>query len=353
MVETQFKSNHSWSDDWKGGRHSQSIRVGSILRDESHHSWSAESKSEDELVNQAISCSYQYKSPDVEKENMCFSNAQLVGNNGQLVGNNHVMPEEFYSPSWVQVEQRRQLPHQEFYEQDRWSQIPSCNAYPNHLPNPGNNQQWIKPQYVHPETPLPCHHQEASLQCHQHDVPSQYRDAPQQGGWPAPVPRNHDHPEIPASSIQDPSYKDGIEVARPWDDILIRIPFKNRNKRPFPGEKFLCTFIVGVPDDPTFTVAKRIIGRGGSHMKFIANICVATKLRLRGRGSGFRERGTNAESNIPLQINVSSPDLEEYELAKRELTSLLRSVYSDYKKLRSKAVKVKIMEHPRNPKNVG
>jgi len=141
------------------------------------------------------------------------------------------------------------------------------------------------------------------------------------------------------------------EIARPWQkETLIKIPCNDQKSRPNPGEKFLCTFVVGIREDAGFTVSKRLIGRGGENMKFISSICSSTKLRLRGRGSGFRERDTNSESDIPLQINVSSPDLEEYELAKRELTALLKHVYRDYKKIKGKEVKVKIMEHPRNPK---
>lgn len=48
--------------------------------------------------------------------------------------------------------------------------------------------------------------------------------------------------------------------------------------------------IVGIENDSEFHVTKRIIGPGGSHMKnIISNAGEGTKVRLRGRGSGYKE----------------------------------------------------------------
>ncbi len=48
--------------------------------------------------------------------------------------------------------------------------------------------------------------------------------------------------------------------------------------------------IVGIENDNEFNVTRRIIGPTGSHMKRIINEAGGnTKVRLRGRGSGFKE----------------------------------------------------------------
>lgn len=85
-------------------------------------------------------------------------------------------------------------------------------------------------------------------------------------------------------------------------------------------------------------------------MKYIADLCPSTKIRLRGRGSGFKEPNTNAESCIPLQVNLSSPSYEEYQTAKREVAKLLNEVYREYKSVTGKDVRIKLNEHPKNPK---
>jgi len=145
---------------------------------------------------------------------------------------------------------------------------------------------------------------------------------------------------------------DVVAITRPWETStkVPIIPDMMKKTRPPPGMKFLCTFVVGINECPQFTVSRRIIGRGGENMKFISQLCTGTKLRLRGKGSGFRERDTNAESDVPLQVNLSSPFREEYELSKREMSSLLNSIYREYKRMFGKEIRVKLNEHPKNPK---
>merc|ERR1711871_1250865 len=88
-------------------------------------------------------------------------------------------------------------------------------------------------------------------------------------------------------------------------------------------EKLLCTFFVNIPNDRTFLITRKIIGPNGSHMKNIAKLCPNTKLRLRGKGSGYRDSQDKTESNVPLQINVScSSNFEEYNLCKQEVSKL-------------------------------
>lgn len=114
--------------------------------------------------------------------------------------------------------------------------------------------------------------------------------------------------------------------------------------------KFLCAFIIGIQEDRVFQVSKRIIGRGGANTKYISELCPGTKIRLRGKVSGFKEPTTNQESNIPLQVNLSSPSKEEYSTAKQEMAHLLNAIYATYKNVTGRDVRLRLNEHPRNPK---
>jgi hypothetical protein len=85
-------------------------------------------------------------------------------------------------------------------------------------------------------------------------------------------------------------------------------------------------------------------------MKRIAELCPRTKIRLRGQGSGFREGTHNVEALVALQINVSSSNDDEYDIAKKEVTQLLEGIYKEYGEVTGKDQKITISEHPRNPK---
>jgi hypothetical protein len=67
--------------------------------------------------------------------------------------------------------------------------------------------------------------------------------------------------------------------------------------------KFICNFEIQIENDDVFRVTKRIIGNKGLFLKAILFDCCgkfgdySTKIRLRGRGSGFRE-GPNHSGKI-------------------------------------------------------
>jgi hypothetical protein len=120
-----------------------------------------------------------------------------------------------------------------------------------------------------------------------------------------------------------------------------------RNNKNQNVEKLLCTFFVNIPNDRTFLVTRKIIGPNGSHMKNIAKVCPNTKLRLRGKGSGYRDSQDKTESNVPLQINVScSSNFEEYNTCKQEVSKLLNSIYAEYREFTGgKIVNYKLHEN--------
>jgi len=125
--------------------------------------------------------------------------------------------------------------------------------------------------------------------------------------------------------------------------------------------KFLCRFTVGIEPEVAggFRVCRRIFGPGGENMKSIARDCNA-KLRLRGRGSGFKEGPEMREAEEPLLLCVSAEDREGYEMAICQVTKLFEKIYEDYsshcKRQRLPEAEfprpsVRLQEHPGNPKS--
>jgi len=55
------------------------------------------------------------------------------------------------------------------------------------------------------------------------------------------------------------------------------------------------------------------------------------KLRLRGKGSGFKEGPNQEESSEPLNICVSSKYYEKYLIACNHVQELILNVYEEYK----------------------
>jgi len=115
--------------------------------------------------------------------------------------------------------------------------------------------------------------------------------------------------------------------------------------------KCLCTFFVGIQKQNGFQIAQQIIGSKGKNMKYISQLCPGTKIRVRGRGSGFREGENNVEADIPLQIHLSSPNRYEYDIARKEVARLLEGIYREYYQMFGKETKLRYTEHVNNPKN--
>eukprot|EP00929_Paragymnodinium_shiwhaense_P004032 TRINITY_DN10474_c0_g1_i1.p1 TRINITY_DN10474_c0_g1~~TRINITY_DN10474_c0_g1_i1.p1 ORF type:complete len:356 (+),score=71.43 TRINITY_DN10474_c0_g1_i1:100-1167(+) len=95
------------------------------------------------------------------------------------------------------------------------------------------------------------------------------------------------------------------------------------------GKKFQCQFTIGIDEEPSFKVVKKVLGPHGQFVKKIAEETGA-KLRLRGRGSGFLEGPSKTESADPLMLCVSVLEAEYYSTVKRLVTELLEDVYKQY-----------------------
>merc|ERR1712025_1047248 len=96
-------------------------------------------------------------------------------------------------------------------------------------------------------------------------------------------------------------------------------------------QKFLCRYNVGIEQDRSFNVVRKLLGDHGSHMKEIAENSGA-KLRIRGRGSGFLEGANKREaSDEPLMICVSATSPEGFATATEDVESLLDHVHGQYR----------------------
>lgn len=100
--------------------------------------------------------------------------------------------------------------------------------------------------------------------------------------------------------------------------------------------KFVCNYDVQIENDTKFNVTKRIIGQNGITLKkIIYESCIkyqdySTKVRLRGRGSGYKEGEENKESDEPLQLCVSSLNYTTYLGCCKLIENLLCKIYCDY-----------------------
>jgi len=68
----------------------------------------------------------------------------------------------------------------------------------------------------------------------------------------------------------------------------------------------------------------------------------SVKLRLRGRGSGFKEGQNKQESDEPLHLCISSKYYEKYETACILVQELIMNIYEEYKRFCERAHKTPI-----------
>ena len=101
--------------------------------------------------------------------------------------------------------------------------------------------------------------------------------------------------------------------------------------------KYTCKYEILIANDKDFQIARRLIGSKGCNMKNIINECKSSgdgegiKLRLRGKGSGYKEGPENKESDEPLHLCISSKNPEEMKKACLLVDELLDKIHQDYK----------------------
>ena len=88
------------------------------------------------------------------------------------------------------------------------------------------------------------------------------------------------------------------------------------------GVKYTGRFDIQIENEKDFQVARRLIGSKGCNMKRIIEVCSKNaprgiqndivKLRLRGKGSGFKEGPRQEESKEPIHLCISSKFYDKY-----------------------------------------
>lgn len=128
-------------------------------------------------------------------------------------------------------------------------------------------------------------------------------------------------------------------------------------------QKITCKYELDVFDDQHahgFLLSKRIIGPKGSNMKKIIEECFndrpfesdSVKLRLRGRGSGYREGPSNKECNEPLHMCISTKNQLYYDRCTGLIERLLLDICQSYDTYIHKNQKTHEQQQHRPPYNI-
>ena len=127
-------------------------------------------------------------------------------------------------------------------------------------------------------------------------------------------------------------------------------PSKNQKKKSKEeksiSNKYTCKYEILISNDKEFQISRRLIGKKGYNMKKIIEECKLKleedglktnnindiiKLRLRGKGSGYKEGPQNKESNETLHLCISSKNQEGLIKAIELVDDLINKIYEDYK----------------------
>ena len=113
------------------------------------------------------------------------------------------------------------------------------------------------------------------------------------------------------------------------------IPFHTNSTRDY-QYKYVSRYIVQIENDKNFPVTRMIIGNSGKLLRdILVKNCIkygdyTTKIRLRGKGSGYKEGPKNEESNDPMELCISSLNMFSYVRCSNEIENLLKNVYYQY-----------------------
>ncbi|MCQ2816420.1 MAG: hypothetical protein MJ252_04050 [archaeon] len=115
-----------------------------------------------------------------------------------------------------------------------------------------------------------------------------------------------------------------------------QMPNIPQNKNDEKG-KYTCRYEILIENDDNFQIVRKIIGNKGFNMKKIIDACNdgspeanTVKLRIRGRGSGYREGPDNEESDEPLHLCVSAKSANVLAKACILSESLLNNITDEY-----------------------
>ena len=100
--------------------------------------------------------------------------------------------------------------------------------------------------------------------------------------------------------------------------------------------KYVSRYIVQIENEKNFPVTKMIIGNNGMLLRNILyDNCIkygdhTTKIRLRGKGSGYKEGPKNEESKDPMELCISSLNMISFSKCSAAIENLLLQIYYKY-----------------------
>ena len=123
-------------------------------------------------------------------------------------------------------------------------------------------------------------------------------------------------------------------------NIINLSQINSTNEKSNTNIKYICKFYLQIEGDKEFQIIKRIIGAKGSNLKRIIDYCSkgpggvyvpdAIKLKLKGVGSGYKER--EGDRKEPLHLCVISKFPDKYKKACSFVIELIINIYGEYKR---------------------
>ena len=113
------------------------------------------------------------------------------------------------------------------------------------------------------------------------------------------------------------------------------VQFKTNSTRDY-QYKYVSRYIVQIENEKNFPVTKMIIGNNGMLLrKILLDNCIkygdhTTKIRLRGKGSGYKEGINNEESKDPMELCISSLNVLSFSRCSSAIENLLLKIYYQY-----------------------
>ena len=130
--------------------------------------------------------------------------------------------------------------------------------------------------------------------------------------------------------------KDVIDFSKLTLETKNKVHFMTHSSRNY-YYKYVCNYTVQIENDNLFMVTKRIIGKNGCLLKkILQESCIkygdySTKIRLRGKGSGYVDKVSNNENTEePLMLSVSSLNYPTYYNCCLLVDNLMNKIYDDY-----------------------
>ena len=135
--------------------------------------------------------------------------------------------------------------------------------------------------------------------------------------------------------VQNKQYKEYIPKNIKEKEKEKELKFQTNSTRDY-QYKYVSRYIVQIENEKNFPVTKMIIGNKGTLLRNILfDNCIkygdhTTKIRLRGKGSGYKEGPKNEESKDPMELCISSLNMISFSRCSVAIENLLLQIYCQY-----------------------